>query len=1055
MSSDISRQRFDPANNFSGVLMQQGRVQLDADWNEWNEILDRRWRSETIDIIGRCIVPLQTPNGFQIQLSGGSLTIGPGRIYVDGLQAENHGAGELDFDAVLAESAGTEPLPYDRQPYFPNAPALPDEAGPHLVYIDVWEREVTSIENPALVENAVGVDTTARAQTAWQVRVLPNVGADATCGGPDENLPGWLDIIAPSAGRLTTAAVGVATADDPCLIPPSGGYRGLENRTYRVEIHDGGAVGATTFKWSRDNASVATGVSAIEGDTTLTVDRAVWDSARRFSPGDWVEITDDWREFSGAPGDIRRIASVVDASRTITLDLVLATGAFPVDGQNLTDPSRHTRIKRWDQSGIVRDSNGNTYVDLDASGGVGLIAVPDAGTSLILEDGVEVTFTIAPSGSGEFRAGDYWIFVARTADASVEALEATPPRGVHHHYGRLGLITFPDQVVDCRIFWPPSLGEGESCDCTICVTAEQHNQGQATIQNAVNQLLQSGGTICLGPGVFILREPVQLAGAKGVRIRGQGAATIVMQPREGSAFAISNALWCTLDYLTIQALAPFFEATIQLANSVGTTIERIIVGVSASGVTPTAGIGLGDGFLGETRIRDNLIWAETGVIYTPNEKTTTGLLLGSFSCEHNFFQCAQAGVRLDGKIFYGSDTVLARNLIAGTTLVGISATGSATPTIEISGNTINPQSGDGIVIAASGGAQVDENRLVNLDAQGVNGLRITTGDSALAALPIAVKGNYFQGWTGPGLTIEAGLVSLLVAENIFKAIGGAAIIMQPNTSVGVMQISGNEFIDVANAASTANLKGVDVAAIYLRGLWSGAISDNTLAGVAANAQVAATLAGLRIEGSIDVRINDNSIVDLGPRSQFGGAAAGILALSPSVNLEIAGNLIKRQVFPDTTDESFWQAICIKETGDTLVGRFAAFEKLPVVRQIQNMQGFMAASAPVSQHVGILGNSLHGYGRAPLVTVAVAGSCRFSDNYCTDLAEELGTEVAINAGSVIAASNRVEGPTKARSLDVSATNQNAASVLGNIVAGEILLNGAPLLLPWQPLNVIGA
>ncbi len=47
--------------------MQQGRVQLDADWNEWNEILDRRWRSETIDIIGRCVVPLETPNGFEIQ----------------------------------------------------------------------------------------------------------------------------------------------------------------------------------------------------------------------------------------------------------------------------------------------------------------------------------------------------------------------------------------------------------------------------------------------------------------------------------------------------------------------------------------------------------------------------------------------------------------------------------------------------------------------------------------------------------------------------------------------------------------------------------------------------------------------------------------------------------------------------------------------------------------------------------------------------------------------------------------------------------------------------
>ena len=447
MSSDISRQRFNPANDFNSVLMQQGRVQLDADWNEWNEILDRRWRSETIDIIGRCVVPLETPNGFEIQLSGGAMTIGRGRIYVHGLQAENHGTGDLEFDAVLAESRGRKPIPYEDQPYFPNPTPLPKTGGPHLVYLDVWEREVTAVENPDLIENAVGVDTTTRLQTAWQVRVLQDVGADTTCAAPDEEVKGWLDMIRPTAGRLTTRAVGVATADDPCLIPPSGGYRGLENRTYRVEIHDGGTVGTATFKWSRDNASVATGVSAIEGDMTLTADRAVWDSVRRFSPGDWIEITDDLLEFSGGPGEIRRIATVDDASRTIALETALTAGLFPVNAQNLTAPDRHTRIKRWDQTGAV-----------------GLIDVPDDTTSLVLEDGVEVTFNTSPDG-GAFRSGDYWIFAARTADASVEELEAAPPRGVHHHYCRLAVVTFPNVVLDCRKFWPPPVSDAESCDC--------------------------------------------------------------------------------------------------------------------------------------------------------------------------------------------------------------------------------------------------------------------------------------------------------------------------------------------------------------------------------------------------------------------------------------------------------------------------------------------------------------------------------------------------------------------------------------------------------------
>ena len=34
MKGDYSRDTFDPAKHFTRVLMQQGRVQLDADWNE-------------------------------------------------------------------------------------------------------------------------------------------------------------------------------------------------------------------------------------------------------------------------------------------------------------------------------------------------------------------------------------------------------------------------------------------------------------------------------------------------------------------------------------------------------------------------------------------------------------------------------------------------------------------------------------------------------------------------------------------------------------------------------------------------------------------------------------------------------------------------------------------------------------------------------------------------------------------------------------------------------------------------------------------------------------
>ena len=85
MSGDYSRQRFDPRKQFSAVLMQQGRVQLDADWNEQGAILDRRWRAETTDLIGRSGVPKEVPDGFKIVAAGTTFTIAPGRIYVNGV----------------------------------------------------------------------------------------------------------------------------------------------------------------------------------------------------------------------------------------------------------------------------------------------------------------------------------------------------------------------------------------------------------------------------------------------------------------------------------------------------------------------------------------------------------------------------------------------------------------------------------------------------------------------------------------------------------------------------------------------------------------------------------------------------------------------------------------------------------------------------------------------------------------------------------------------------------------------------------------------------------
>src|SRR4029079_5974660 len=203
MGADVSRVRFDPLRDFAGVVLQQGRLLLDGDFNEYVALLDRRLRAETWDLasvatvpdhVGVAWVPRATPDGFRVTASGGDLTIGRGRMYVDGLLAENHGKTPTGFDPLLSERTGTADLRYEdqAQAYWPTPDPLPT-GGPHLAYLDVWEREVTYLEDPGLVEIAVDVDTTARLQTVWQVRLLPNIG-NASCSSDDKDIPGWLDV---------------------------------------------------------------------------------------------------------------------------------------------------------------------------------------------------------------------------------------------------------------------------------------------------------------------------------------------------------------------------------------------------------------------------------------------------------------------------------------------------------------------------------------------------------------------------------------------------------------------------------------------------------------------------------------------------------------------------------------------------------------------------------------------------------------------------------------------------------------------------------------------
>ena len=93
MKADLTRDTFHPLKHFSRVLMQQGRVQVDADWNEQNAILLHYLRMLGTDLIGAHGGPIAHA-GFALtplmlgSTASGDFRIAPGRYYVDGILCE-------------------------------------------------------------------------------------------------------------------------------------------------------------------------------------------------------------------------------------------------------------------------------------------------------------------------------------------------------------------------------------------------------------------------------------------------------------------------------------------------------------------------------------------------------------------------------------------------------------------------------------------------------------------------------------------------------------------------------------------------------------------------------------------------------------------------------------------------------------------------------------------------------------------------------------------------------------------------------------------------------
>ena len=614
-TDDLSRSAYYPQKRYSGVRMQQGRVLTDDDFNEQELINHEDKRLSARDIVGIAGSPNQ---GFAIENvvdDAGSIDfdIAAGTFYIGGLRVE------------LAEAQTFQLQPDWLQ--------IPDFAAPaverhDMVYLEVWQQQVSAVEDSELIEKALGgPDTTTRRRTMFRVKLLDGVGTNycpeawqqvktsiqADIGGVWEC---GTQLV--SDARLTVAYETDGDAEDLCSPSVLAGYLGAENQAIRVQLVD-----EDHFTWGFDNAAPLYRITledAASDRKTIKLQTEPKDQAHWPSAGQVVEIL----PWSAVLLNGEKMAQEISPGHFSTL----TSGYDPNSGEiTLTTALPASFGEQWknrdDQADLQTSRFGTEALDSeyfflrvwDRGSDTGSAATLGVGSNVVLGNtGINISIT------GAHRMpGDHWIIAARphTPDQVVPwQLETQrPPEGYRRFYAPLASIHWhaPGEsepvVYDCRRRFRP-LTDLNGC-CTFEVGDGVHSIGDFnSIEQAVRQLPSQGGRICVLPGVH--KANLKIFNRDNIHITGCGDQSVVHPTEEqplAPIFAFASCHNLRIDNLTLTSLTgsgiEIQDAQDADKATVGVTIERNNI----FALTHAIHIRVRNELAGNNkiRIRDNLI----------------------------------------------------------------------------------------------------------------------------------------------------------------------------------------------------------------------------------------------------------------------------------------------------------------------------------------------------------------------------------------------------------------------------------------------------------------
>lgn len=575
MAGDRARVSHDPGRKWRGLVAQQGRVTVEADWNEAEAIRADRDRRLTLDVTGR----FGTPDGgyavTAVPAAGGpggsvpgDLVVGPGTLYVGGER--------LDLDVPVQWSAQPDWLDSSTDPVWQTQ--APPTAGTELVYLLASEQEVSAVEDPALADVALGGPDTMQRQRVLQrfVRQASPAsppGAGSTCGGAWSEFESFLGsaglqfnparMTVTSASTLQVSFTNPTVPPSPCQPATAGGYLGAENQMIRVMVTGADASGVPHIVWGFDDASFLyriTSAISDSGSTTLTLASAPADSYQIPVVGQYVEVLRDAAQLTAtnpvqlvgtdyiasATGVVTQVTSPYDpTSRQLVL-----SGPLPGDYVSAATPQLFLRV--W-----------QTALPAPPGQPVPLVAASQAGTAD--DTGVAVTLT---SGTGIFHPGDFWRFALRPLQPAIvyPARYLTgpqPPDGPRTWACPLAVLDWQAgsaTVLHCvprfaDLVELTARGGG----CTVDVGLADVDGG-ASLPTLLSRYARRGPvTICLEPGRYTLPEPLVLGPEfDGLTLRGCRTG-VVLQAPAGAAGGFASGL------ITVQGANSVTISGIELA----------------------------------------------------------------------------------------------------------------------------------------------------------------------------------------------------------------------------------------------------------------------------------------------------------------------------------------------------------------------------------------------------------------------------------------------------------------------------------------------------------